>query len=238
MKRMKNWSWDKIHKRFPRLSPFADSDRDGVVNINDCRPFNKWRREIIELNKISSAKRKSLLQGKQYLYHKTEYQTVPQMIKTDKLQRGDVPLSTSETSNPNVIYKKFKQPVVLVLKKKQLKNLKRIDYDDPYRQSNLGTVQFKNEREWTTTGSKTKEALKGVLLNERVQEAKIKDPGFQNVALRSYPTRFATPDEFQKTKLKFNKYTGHQFGTICAKIRRILFQNVWKADWCGCRMGY
>ena len=97
-----------------------------------------------------------MLQNKQYLYHKTEYPTVPQILKTNKLQRGNIPLSTSEISNPNVIYKKFKQPVVLVLKKNKLKNLKRINYEDPYRKSNPGTVQFKNEREWTTTDSKTK----------------------------------------------------------------------------------
>lgn len=207
MKRMKNWSWDKIHKKFPKLSPFADSDRDGVVNINDCRPFNKWRREIIELNKISSAKRKTILQNKQYLYHKTEYQTVPKMLKTNKLQRGNVPLSTSEISNPNVIYKKFNQPVVLVLKKKELKNLKKIDYENPYRKSTPGSVQFKNEREWTTTGSETKRALKGVILNERIKETMLppEEPGLERVPLKSYPTRFATPDEFQKTKLKFKR---------------------------------
>jgi hypothetical protein len=205
MNKMKNWNWDKIHKKFPNLNPFADSDRDGVVNINDCKPFNKWRKEIIELNKISPAKRKSILQGKKYLYHKTEYQTVPQMLKTNKLQRGNVPLSTSEISNPNVIYKKFKQPVVLVLKKKQLKNLQKIDYDDPNRKSTLGSVQFKNEREWTTTGSETKKALKGVILNEKVKETMLpqEEPGLERVTLKSYPTRFATPDEFQKTKLKF-----------------------------------
>jgi len=207
MNKMKNWSWDKIRDKHPSIKPFDDSDKDGIPNIFDCKPFNKWRKEIIELNKISSAKRKSILQSKKYLYHKTEYQTVPQMIKTNKLQRGNTPLSTSEISNPNVIYKKFKQPVVLVLKRKELKNLQKINYNDPNRKSTLGSVQFKNEREWTTIGSKTKEALKGVILNEKVKETMLppEEPGLERVTLKSYPTRYATPDEFQKSKLKFRK---------------------------------
>ena len=129
------------------------------------------------------------------------------MLNTNKLQRGNTPLSTSEISNPNVIYKKFKQPVVLVLKRNQLKNLHKINYDDPNRKSNMGSVQFKNEREWTTTGSKTKEALKGVILNERVKETMLPqdEPGMERVVLKSFPTRFATPDEFSKKKLKFQK---------------------------------
>ena len=207
MKRMKNWSWDRISAKYPKLSPFADSDRDGVVNINDCRPFNHWKKDIIDLASVTPKKRMTILKNKKYLYHKTEYQTVPQMLRSNKLQRGSTPLSTSEISNPNVIYKKFKEPVVLVLERDRLKNLHKINYDDPHRTSNLGSVQFKNEREWTTTGSKTKEALKGVILNERVKETMLPpdEPGMERVVLKSFPTRFATPDEFEKKKLKFKK---------------------------------
>lgn len=207
MKRMENWGWDKIRKKYPNLKPFADSDKDGVPNIMDCKPFNKWRKEIIDLNKVNPSKKKSILNNKQFLYHKTEYKTVPQMIKTNKLQRGNVPLSTSEISNPNVIYKKYNQPVVLVLQRKQLKNLKKINYDDPYRKSELGTVQYRNEKEWTTTGSQTKKALKGVILNEKIKETMLPqdEPGLERVSLKGYPTRYATPDEFEKKKLKFKR---------------------------------
>ena len=207
MNRMKNWGWDKINKKYPRLSPFADSDRDGVVNINDCKPFNHWRKDIIDLAKITPQKRMTILKNKKYLYHKTEYNVVPHIITTNKLQRGNVPLSTSEMSNPNVIFKKYNQPVVLVLQRKKLKNLKKIEYDNPNRKSNLGSVQYRNEREWTTSGSTTKESLKGVILNERIKETIVpeSEPGLQRNTLKGYPTRFATPDEFQKKKLKFKR---------------------------------
>jgi len=207
MNKMKNWGWDKIRDKYPHIKPFDDTDKDGIPNIFDCKPFNRWRKEIIDLNKVSPTKKKSILQNKQYLYHKTEYKTVPQMLKTNKLQRGNVPLSTSEISNQNVIYKKYNEPVVLVLQRKQLKNLKKINYDDPYRKSELGTVQYRNEKEWTTTGSQTKKALKGVILNEKIKETILPkdEPGLERVSLRGYPTRFATPDEFEKKKLKFKR---------------------------------
>jgi hypothetical protein len=210
-KSMKNWAWPKVQSKYPRLSPFADSDKDGVINIHDCKPFNKWRQEIIDLMKTSPSKKKAILQNKKYLYHKTEYKVVPQMLKSNKLQRGKVPLSTSEISNPNVIYKKYNEPVVLVLERKKLNNLKKINYDNPNRNSELGTVQYRSEREWTTTGSKTKQALKGVILNEKVKESMLppEEPGLERVSLKSYPTRYATPDEFEKKKLRY-KRTGEQ----------------------------
>jgi rRNA maturation protein Nop10 len=175
----------------------------------DCKPFNAKRKEIIDLAKVSASKRLSILKNKKYLYHKTEYNTVPQMLKTNKLQRGSAPLSTSEDSNPNVIFKKYKQPVVLVLHKEKLKNLKRIEYENP---QEFNTLKFKNEKEWTTSGSKTKEALKGVILNEKVKRVTLPEslPGMERNPYMSYPTRFATPDEFEKKKLKFKKQNGEE----------------------------
>ena len=208
MKKMQNWGWDKIRAKYPYLKPFADYDRDGVPNIFDCKPFNRKKKEIIDLNKVSAAKKKSILSNKQYLYHKTEYGTVPQILKSNKLQRGTVPLSTSELSNPNVIHKKYNEPVVLVLRRNKLMNLKRINYDDPNRKSEMGTVQYKSEKEWISTGSKTKEALKGVILNENFKMTTLPadEPGLERTTVKSYPTRFATPDEFNKPKLKFNRH--------------------------------
>jgi hypothetical protein len=202
----KNMNWFQAQKKYPKINPLKDADRDGVINMHDCKPFNKWQQEIYNLSTLSPSKRRKILNNPQYLYHKTEFSTVPQIIKTNKLQRGNTPLSTSETSNPNVIYKKYKEPVVLVLQKKKLKNLQKINYDDPYRKSTPGSVQFKSEKEWTSSGSQTKEALKGVILNEKIKETMTpeNEPGLERVSYRGYPTRYVTPDEFKK-RLKFKR---------------------------------
>ena len=201
------WTEAMKQKKYRKLSPFGDADHDGVININDCRPFDRTRKEIIDLMKATPEKKIEILKNKDYLYHKTEYGTVAHIVKSGKLQRGRVPLSTSEISNPNVIYKKYRQPVVLVLEKSKLKNLKKIKYDDLKRKADFGTVQFKSEREWTTTGSKTHEALKGIILNEKIKRIKVPDvePGFERVALKGHPTRFATVDELLKKELKFKR---------------------------------
>lgn len=39
MKR-KNMNWTQAKKRYPALSPYGDSDFDGLVNCRDCKPFD------------------------------------------------------------------------------------------------------------------------------------------------------------------------------------------------------
>lgn len=39
----RNLTWNQASIRYPRLNPFKDSDRDGKLNMFDCRPFNKKR---------------------------------------------------------------------------------------------------------------------------------------------------------------------------------------------------
>jgi len=36
-----NLTWPQAQIKYPRLSPFKDSDKDGKLNMFDCRPFNK-----------------------------------------------------------------------------------------------------------------------------------------------------------------------------------------------------
>ena len=36
-------SWPQAKKRFPKMNPLGDRDRDGVQNFLDCRPFDKKR---------------------------------------------------------------------------------------------------------------------------------------------------------------------------------------------------
>jgi len=37
----KNLTWPQAKIRYPKMNPFRDTDRDGVPNFLDCRPFNK-----------------------------------------------------------------------------------------------------------------------------------------------------------------------------------------------------
>ena len=36
-----NLTWPQAKRRFPLLNPYKDTDRDGVKNMFDCRPFNR-----------------------------------------------------------------------------------------------------------------------------------------------------------------------------------------------------
>ena len=38
-------NWLEAKRKYPRLSPFGDADRDGVKNMFDCKPFNKKRQD-------------------------------------------------------------------------------------------------------------------------------------------------------------------------------------------------
>ena len=37
----KNMNWFQAKTKFPKLNPFGDADHDGVINMLDCKPFNK-----------------------------------------------------------------------------------------------------------------------------------------------------------------------------------------------------
>jgi len=41
----KNMNWTQAKRKFPRLNPYGDADRDGRINIRDCRPFNRMRQD-------------------------------------------------------------------------------------------------------------------------------------------------------------------------------------------------
>ena len=41
----KNMNWMQTQKKYPKINPFGDADRDGVINMYDCKPFNKKLQE-------------------------------------------------------------------------------------------------------------------------------------------------------------------------------------------------
>lgn len=42
----KGKTWNQIHKKYPHLSPLADTDGDKKRNYDDCRPFSKSQQEL------------------------------------------------------------------------------------------------------------------------------------------------------------------------------------------------
>lgn len=39
----KNMTWPQAKVRFPLLNPMKDADKDGVINLLDCKPFDRKR---------------------------------------------------------------------------------------------------------------------------------------------------------------------------------------------------
>jgi len=42
----KQMNWTQAKKKYPKLDPMKDFDMDGIMNMFDCRPFNKKRQGI------------------------------------------------------------------------------------------------------------------------------------------------------------------------------------------------
>ena len=187
---------DKIESAKPE-SFEKDTDGDGVVDAADCEPTNPDAQGIYHIHKMSAQKRKALLNNRKYLYHKTEHANLPSIIKKGTLQIGDKPFSLSELSNPHIVFKEYKQPVVIVLKKKHLSNLRKIDYKNPSAAVSKGTLQvlFESEKEWLAEG-KINKAIKGVIFNEKISKVRNKP------AIKGIPTRFVTDKDITRTRFK------------------------------------
>ena len=41
-------SWPQAKRRFPNLHPMKDTDGDGVINLLDCKPFDKKRQDVLQ----------------------------------------------------------------------------------------------------------------------------------------------------------------------------------------------
>jgi len=52
-------SWPQAKKKFPKMSPFGDADKDGVKNWLDCRPFDKRRQGYARDQKIANKRLKN-----------------------------------------------------------------------------------------------------------------------------------------------------------------------------------
>lgn len=73
-------NWFQANSKFPKLNPYGDADKDGVINMLDCKPFNrtmqdakskeyfkKLKQNARPLNKITKRNQNILKQQKQGL---------------------------------------------------------------------------------------------------------------------------------------------------------------------------
>jgi len=88
-----------------KVSParlFADTDRDGVANVFDCRPFNP-RRQDADIEKMNPRQKRDLEMTSKYFYGKSFNQTTrkeARKVKEDVLDRIDNPEFSDMSDNP------------------------------------------------------------------------------------------------------------------------------------------
>jgi len=54
--RKKDLNYNQAKRRYPKLSPYIDTDGDGIINIFDCKPFDRKRRGPQHENQSDMAK--------------------------------------------------------------------------------------------------------------------------------------------------------------------------------------
>lgn len=96
----KNMTWLQAKRAYPRLDPFRDSDKDGVINMFDCRPFNKKRHDDTKIGGYTARKLRAERDKQFYLEHggkrkaikfaKTaRHSSAPEDMKGIRYERGD-----------------------------------------------------------------------------------------------------------------------------------------------------
>lgn len=178
-----------------KFNPWADSDHDGVINLHDCQPYNSKKQEVYKWRDVKS----KVVKNKNNLYHKTELSAAKQILKSGKLNSSmSGEFSMSEHHNPRVVFKTYKQPVTLVLNKKKIPDVKKVDYSKPQH------MKYESEKEWVSKGGSVKGVLKGIILNEHFVPSKLKasEVGVNRHVNKSLPTRYVTDKDMYKIKFK------------------------------------
>jgi len=61
-KKSKDLTYHEAIRRYPHMNPLKDSDKDGVINLFDCRPFNKKKQDE-EFNKYDEDESAEIASG-------------------------------------------------------------------------------------------------------------------------------------------------------------------------------
>jgi len=42
----KDMNWVQAKSKYPKMKPFGDKDKDGLMNMYDCKPLNKKKKDL------------------------------------------------------------------------------------------------------------------------------------------------------------------------------------------------
>lgn len=111
---LKNLTWPQARMRYPRMNPFGDRDKDGKLNMFDCKPFDKKRHSKLMRDEI--ARRLGMQNANEYKKTKKQLNKIlPDYLTEGFSQKGKV------ITEKDVIKHFEKHP-------EQLKDIKNIDF--------------------------------------------------------------------------------------------------------------
>ena len=107
-----NMNWDQAKQRYPKLRAYDDTDKDGVLNIFDCRPLNKKKQGFQHQYSFSSTGSKKIQTVKMSpeLFLKTTYgegQRNISKLKHRDIKENRIPKYPYQGDNES--YEEYKQ---------------------------------------------------------------------------------------------------------------------------------
>lgn len=134
-----------------------------------------------------------------YLYHKTDAENLKNIVEEGRLRSHFTePVSMSENENPLVYFRKYQNPVVVVVDPSKIperENLKKLDYQGKEVISVKDQRAWAHEREWNAR-QVPMEAIVGVTLNERIERIERLD-NEDGYPLMGMPTRSIPKDKLK-----------------------------------------
>jgi len=80
----KDMNWIQAKKKYPNLNPYADSDGDGLMNMYDCKPFDKLRQDELTNKGKSSNFRKGVMSERAKRKYNEKIKKEKERVKKEK----------------------------------------------------------------------------------------------------------------------------------------------------------